>query len=131
MGVAEICIVIFVLIIGLPILFRLLKALGPVIAVLVGIAIAIGIVVLAVNLVGSMISGAFNLLLGPLGVLILGGAAAYFGYRQWQKRQADRTVIFGDEKSKRATSQIEIGDDGEIVTLDELLDEGEEKKKRG
>ena len=130
MGVAEICIVIFVLIIGLPILFRLLKALGPVIAVLVGIAIAIGIVVLAVNLVGSMISGAFNLLLGPLGVLILGGAAAYFGYRQWQKRQGDRTVIFTDEKPKRAANRIEIGDDGEIVTLDELLDEGEEKKKR-
>jgi hypothetical protein len=130
-GIAEICIIILVVLIGLPILFRLLKALGPVIAVLVGIAVAIGLVVLAANLVGAMVSGAFELLFGPLGLLLVGGVAAFIGYRQWQKRQAERTVVFTDEKPKRAASRIEVGDDGEIVTLAELLDEGEEKKKRG
>ncbi|MBL8145526.1 MAG: hypothetical protein JNL34_04000 [Anaerolineae bacterium] len=136
MGVLEICIVIFVLIIGLPLLFRLLKSLGPLIAVLIGLAIVLGVVWLAVNLVGSVVSTAVNLLFGPLGLLLIGGAAAYIAYQQWQKRQIGRPggarhdTYTWDEKPKRDKPPIEIGDDGEIVTLDELLDEEQEKKKR-
>ncbi len=134
MGLAEICIVIFVLIIGLPVLFRLLKALGPLFAVIVGLVLAVGLVVLAVNLIGSLISGAFNLLLGPLGLLLVGGALTFFLYQRWQKRQLppDGVVTVSEKPKRRIEQPLEIGDDGEIVTLDELLDDDAiPKKKRG
>jgi hypothetical protein len=133
-GIAEICIVILVLMIGLPILFRLLKALGPLFAVIIGLALAVGLVVLAVNLIGSLISGAFNLLFGPLGLLLAGGAVTLLLYRRWQSRQLNPGgVVTLDDKRKRtgSSTRLEIGDDGEIVTLDELMDEDGEKKKRG
>lgn len=133
----SICVTLAVLLVAGPLVFKLLGAilrgLGPLIAIAVGLAIALGVVWLAVNMVGSVISTAFNLLFGPLGLLILGGAAAYFGYRQWKKRQygpAGRGVHTWDAKPKRNAPTIEIGDDGEIVTLDELLDEDAPKKKR-
>ena len=134
MGIAEICIVLIVLIVGLPILFRLLKALGPIIAILVAVAVAIGVVALAFNLIGSLIGLAADLLIGPLGLLLVGGGVAFFLYRRWQQRQlSPNGVVTLDEKRKRSGSstRLEIGDDGEIVTLDELLDEDGEKKKRG
>ena len=136
----EVCVGILVLLIGLPLLFKLLgaiiRALGPLIAVVFVVAVVLGVVWLAVNLVGSVISTAINLLFGPLGLLLIGGAVAYIAYQQWQKRQIGRpggvrhdTYIW-DEKPKRDRPSIEIGDDGEIITLDELMDEEQEKKKR-
>jgi hypothetical protein len=133
-GILEICIVIMVLIIGLPLLFRILKGLGPIIAVLIAVAVAVGVVALAFNLIGALISTGFELLFGPLGLLLLGGGLAFFLYRRWQQRQLAPGVVTLDEKKKRTsgTKRLDIGDDGEIVTLDELLDDDDApKQKRG
>ena len=137
----EVCVGILVLLIALPLLFKLLGALlrvlGPLIGIAIVVAVVVGVVALAVNLVGSVVNSAVNVLFGPLGLLLIGGAVAYIAYRQWQKRQigrpggARRDTYTWDEKPKRGKPPIEIGDDGEIVTLDELMDEEPEKKKRG
>lgn len=136
----EFCVGLLVLLIAVPFLFKLLgailRALGPLIAVLLGISLVLGIVWLAFNLVRSVVEGAAGLLFGPLGLLLLGGVAAWFGYREWQKRQIGRSrsssTHVWDAKPKRGSTHLEIGDDGEIVTLEELMDEDEpEKKKRG
>jgi len=133
----EVCVGILVLLIAVPMLFKLLGAmfrvLGPLIAVAIAVAIVLGVVVLAVNLVGSVISTAVNLLFGPLGLLLVGGTAAYFGYQWWKKRQypsVPHSTRVWDAKPKRGEPSIEIGDDGEIVTLDELMDDEPEKRKR-
>lgn len=133
MVIPEFCVVILVLVIGLPILFRLLKALGPIVAILIGIALAVGVVVLAANLVGLLIETSVELLFGPVGIALVVGGLAYAGYRRWQRSQLPPGVVASDEKRKRtgSSTRLEVGDDGEIVTLDELLDEdGGEKKKR-
>lgn len=135
----EFCVGLLVLLIAVPFLFKLLgatlRALGPLIAVIVGVVVVVGVVALAVNLVGSLVNFAVTQLIGPLGLLLLGGAAVWFGYREWQKRQIGRSgggsTHVWDAKPKRGSTHLEIGDDGEIVTLDELMSEDEpEKKKR-
>lgn len=141
MGGLELCIVGMVLLIALSMLPRLLKALGPLIATIIGVGLAVGVVWLAYNLVRMMIEGAAGLLFGPIGLLVMGLLVAYFGYRQFQKRQyrasdlgdsSGQGVHTWDAKPKRGQPPIEIGDDGEIVTLDELMDENKpDKKKRG
>lgn len=135
----EVCIAILALMILGPIFLKLLKglfrALGPLLVLLIAGAIALGFVTLVFNLVTSLISGAVDFATGPVGLLlILGGG--YLGYREFRKRQQsppDQRRVYHPEKRKRDSSRLELGDDGEIVTLDELLDDDEDlpKQKRG
>lgn len=134
----DVCVTIIAVLILGPIVLRLLGAilrgLGPLLKLAVAAVIVLGIASLAFGLVKSVISGVANLIFGPLGLLLIGGTAVYLAYREWQKRNpaplSGGDVVAG-EKPKRSASRIGLGDDGEIVTLDELLGDEPEKRKRG
>jgi hypothetical protein len=137
LGIAEICVVGFLLIVGLPILFKLLgailRALGPLIMLLVAGAIVLGLASLVFGVVSSLISGAVDFATGPVGLLLLLGGGGFLAYREWQKRQGnapDQGRVYRPEKRKRDSARLEIGDDGEIVTLDELLDDEDVPKRK-
>lgn len=132
----EVCVTIAILLIAGPLLLKLfgsiLRGLGPLIAILIGLAVVVGGVALTFTIVRSLIEGAASLIFGPVGLLLLLTGGGYLAYREWNKRQTINGVVRAPEKRKRSGSRLEIGDDGEIVTLDELMDdEDTPKRKRG
>ncbi len=134
----DVCVTILAVLILGPIALRLLGAilrgLGPLLKLAVAAVIVLGIASVVFGLVKSILSGVVNLIFGPLGLLLLGGAAVYLGYREWQKRSPaplGSDDMVDADKPKRDASRFDVGDDGEIVTLDELLGDEPEKRKRG
>jgi hypothetical protein len=136
----ELCIGLLVLIFFVPLAFKLLgavmRALGPLIMLLVAGAIVLGLASLVFGVMSSLITGAFEFATGPVGLLLLLGGGGFLAYREWNKRQGTRrpptetTEVYTGEKRKRGSSRLEIGDDGEIVTLDELLDDEDMPKRK-
>jgi hypothetical protein len=133
----EVCITLGAILILGPIVLRLLgsilRALGPLIMLLVAGAIVLGLASLVFGVVSSLISGAVDFATGPVGLLLLLGGGGFLAYREWQKRQGnapDQGRVYRPEKRKRDSARLEIGDDGEIVTLDELLDDEDVPKRK-
>jgi hypothetical protein len=136
----DICIGLFLLFVVLPVVLKLLgailRALGPLIMLLVAGAIVLGLASLVFGVMSSLITGAFEFATGPVGLLLLLGGGGFLAYREWNKRQGTRrpttetTEVYTSEKRKRGSSRLEIGDDGEIVTLDELLDDEDMPKRK-